>query len=119
MTPAEAAWVRAHAWLPKMRRQLWGVPGGYSYAAELAAKYCACDISVCEPCTRGKHQFCDRRRIRPWPEWWIANRPLNYIKPTPVWHRDRACRSLCPCCPAGPPVRGELVPLFDLVGSPA
>lgn len=120
MAPAEAAWVRENAWLPFMRRQLWGVPGaGYSYDAALAAKVCDCMVGVCSHCARGQHTFCHRRTVRPGPEWWIANRPLDYLPPTPVWHADRACRSLCPCCPAGPPrrVRYETVTLpgFDLL----
>lgn len=117
MTPAEAAWVRDHAWTSFMRRQLWSVAGtGYSRDAALAASLCECMVGICAMCRQGKHKFCDRRTVAPQPEWWIENRPLDYIKPTPVWYADRACRSLCSCCPGGPPVRFELVPLFDLTG---
>lgn len=123
MTPEQAAWVREHAWLPSMRRQLWGGPTGYTYDAALATSICECMAGVCGMCHSGRHDLCDRRKIRPRPEWWIANRPLNYIPPTAVWYADRACRSLCPCCPDGPPprLRYETVPLpgFDLIAEVA
>ncbi|MEV4287393.1 DUF6248 family natural product biosynthesis protein [Nonomuraea bangladeshensis] len=108
MTPDEAAWVRANAWTEKMRR--------WPFLTESLAE-CDCMVGICSHCRDGQHQFCHRRRIKPRPEWWITNRPTNYIPPTAVWHADRACRSLCPCCPAGPPrpvPRFELAPLFDL-----
>ncbi|NRQ40687.1 hypothetical protein HII36_54090 [Nonomuraea sp. NN258] len=124
MTPEQAAWVREHAWLPAMRRQPYWLPGGgttYDQGAALAV--CACMEGICWQCRSGRHEFCDRRRIKPGPEWWIQNRPLDYITPTAVWIAGRACRSLCPCCPDGPPPPPpaapayELVALFDLVGS--
>lgn len=113
MTPDEAAWVREHAWLPKMRRWLWRLPGGGStYDAALALSRCECVPGVCGPCSRDVHKWCNRRTIRPLPEWWI-----NHFRPpvAPVWHADRACRSLCPCdCPKPKPVyEVVMLPGFD------
>jgi len=106
MTPDQAAWVRDNAWTPRMRRQAWRVPGGgASYDAALAAQVCDCMAGVCSMCRAGCHKNCDRK-TRPQPEWWIQNRPLDYIHPTAVWLADRACRSLCPCsCPPAKPRR--------------
>jgi hypothetical protein len=100
MTSLQATWIREFAWLPFMRRQLWCGPDGYTYDAALSASVCECMAGVCGMCSTGRHEFCDRWAIRPRPEWWIKNRPLDYIPPTAVWYADRACRSLCPCpCP--------------------
>lgn len=106
MTPEQATWVREFAWLPSMRRQPYWVPGvpAATYDATLAAAVCACMEGICRRCRAGQHEFCHRRTIKPLPECWLANRPLDYIKPTAVWHADRACQSLCPCvCPPAKP----------------
>jgi hypothetical protein len=121
MTPAEAEWVRANAWTPFMRRQLWGGPDGYTYDAALAAQVCECMAGVCGMCSTGRHDLCDRRKVRPRPEWWIANRPLDYVPPTAVWYADRACRSLCPCdcsTPAPAPIyEAVALPGLELIGA--
>jgi hypothetical protein len=121
VTPAEAAWVRANAWTPFMRRQLWGGPAGYTYDAALAAQVCECMGGVCGMCHAGRHDLCDRRKVRPRPEWWIANRPLDYVPPTAVWYADRACRSLCPCdcsTPKPKPVyEAVALPGLELIGA--
>lgn len=100
MTEKAATWIRANAWLPFMRRQLWGGPTGSTYDAALALSVCACTGDVCHSCEGGRHQSCDRWALKPWPEWWLTNRPLDYVPPTAVWLAGRTCRSLCPCsCP--------------------
>lgn len=118
MIPDQAAWVRANAWTPEMRRQPYMIPGTgtATYDHALAASLCDCMVGICAGCRDGRHEFCDRRKIRPRPEWWITNLPLDYVRPTAVWYADRACRSLCPCCPDGPPrrLRYETVPLPGL-----
>ncbi|MEU6709934.1 DUF6248 family natural product biosynthesis protein [Nonomuraea sp. NPDC046802] len=120
MTPDEAAWVRANAWTLQMRRQPYMLAGTgtATYDAALAAELCDCMVGVCHHCKTGRHEFCHRRRIAPRPEWWISNRPTRHIPSTAVWYADRACRSLCPCCPDGPPRRlryeTATLPGFDL-----
>jgi hypothetical protein len=119
VSPEEAAWVRDHAWTLAMRRQPHFLPDTSSatYDHALALARCDCMVGVCWHCRHGEHKFCHARTVAPRPECWLDNRPLDYIRPTEVWIAGRACRSLCPCCPDGPPCE-EPEPgqdaLFDL-----
>ncbi|MGW4476984.1 DUF6248 family natural product biosynthesis protein [Nonomuraea sp. NPDC004354] len=119
MTPEEARWVRDHAWTREMRRQPHMIPGTgrATYDTAQALARCECMVGVCGHCAIGQHRFCHAKTIKPRPEGWLKNRPLDYIPPTAVWQADRACRSLCPCrCPEERPApeRYEVVPLPGL-----
>lgn len=108
MTPDSAAWVRAHAWTPAMRRE----------ARDLAwIVTCACQSGPTWHCTNDRHDQCARATALPRWEAVICDRtgiyPVYHAEPhrhpTPsitgprrervaqIWLADRTCRWVCPC----------------------
>ncbi|MFI6814447.1 DUF6248 family natural product biosynthesis protein [Nonomuraea sp. NPDC050328] len=134
MTPAQAAWVREHAWTSHLRSE---------YRADPQLALCACQFGLSRHCAASQHGTCHHRAVHPSTEGVILDRrghharfPFDYqhampwrtppglVPPAPdawasIWLANRMCRWTCPCdchAPAAPPPPPsyELIPLFDL-----
>ncbi len=136
MTPAEAAWVRKHAWNGVIRAEYKRAPD------ELLL--CGCQLGAGKLCGGGYHELCHRECPHPDVEAWVWTRrghvaqfPEPYQHPFPwkagwqegpdacarLWLVDRVCRWVCacPCHTPAParPVRYEAVALpgLELIGA--
>lgn len=127
-TPDQAAWIRDHAWLPRMRNTFLTAVGFYSS--------CLCQNGRSHNCGRGRHDLCigtlaNWHTIICRPDGTVAQFPTSYAHPTGsatgpqyehaafVWLADRVCRWVCPCdCHTAPPEPGPPLQL-DLFGAAA
>ena len=130
MIPAEAAWVRKHAWNGIIRAEYRRAPN---------VLLCGCQIGTSGPCKDGHHRLCHQECPHPDAEAWVWTRrghvaqfPEPYEHPFPwkgdrvwepnawarLWLADRVCRWVCSCSCHVPeparPVRYEAVTLPGL-----
>jgi hypothetical protein len=132
MKPAEAAWVRDHAWLKPMAREYREHPGYY--------ERCLCQVGASWFCSNDRHGSC--HRAEPGPptnETWVLDvrgNPMffrehhahptetitgrRYLRDAHVWLADRACRWTCSCaCHAkpGPTFETLTLPGLEPIGA--
>lgn len=109
-TADQAAWIRAHAWTPAMRKEHREVPGH--------TDTCACQWGPTSHCLHGRHDRCHRATSqRVWATVICGPdgvHPLSFAEPYEhetdtfatgrrpttlalVWHADRVCRWACSC----------------------
>lgn len=101
-----AAWIRDHAWPPRMRNTFLTAVGFYSS--------CLCQNGRSHNCANGRHGRCPGtltgfHTIIGRPDGTVAEFPAPYEHPTDsatgpqhehaalVWLADRVCRWQCPC----------------------
>lgn len=90
MTPAQAAWVRDHAWPPRNRRRgAWRLPGE-----------CSCNDGPCFPCTKGWHDQCFTAAHGPDADMFLA--PVTswsgeQVSQVVCGPGQRLCVFVCPC----------------------
>jgi hypothetical protein len=120
LTEQAAAWIRDHAWPPRMRGTFLTAVGFYST--------CLCQNRRSHHCARDRHDMCigtlsGFHTIIGRPDGSVAEFPDPYRHPTEsatgpqhetaalVWLADRVCRWVCPCsCHTAP---AEPTPVQD------
>jgi uncharacterized protein DUF6248 len=104
MTPAQAAWVRAHAWRECHRETVREVPSFYSS--------CSCKPAVCQYCQMGKHRRCTHERHAPIEATagYLTDRG-GYVK-AQVWEVGHRHVWTCSCKTAGHDGRPTQLALF-------
>jgi hypothetical protein len=90
MKPAEAAWVRAHAWPPRSRRR----------GADPVPGSCSCNDGSCFPCTKGWHHECFTAKHGPDADVFLA--PVSswsgeQVSQVVCGPGERLCVFVCPC----------------------